>query len=47
MKKQTDSILKREQVIGTTTQILRRFDVAAATMYEAYHPSKKLASDTA
>lgn len=32
--------LLREQVIGMSTEVLKRFDKAAATAYAAYHPSK-------
>lgn len=30
--------IQRNQIVATTIQILKNFDKAAATMYEAYHP---------
>jgi hypothetical protein len=33
----TDGIVHREKLIATTLSILRRFDDAAATIYDAYH----------
>ncbi len=34
----TAASLTREQVIGAATEVLKRFDKAAATAYQAYHP---------
>jgi len=30
--------LKRQQVVSVTTDVLKRFDKAAAVQYQAYHP---------
>jgi len=32
--------LTRDQVIATATEVLKRFDRAAATAYKAYHPQQ-------
>jgi len=33
-----DGIVQRDELVTTTKTILQRFDTAAATMYQAYHP---------
>lgn len=34
----TEGSLERQQIIATTSLVLKRFDRAAATSYLAYHP---------
>lgn len=34
----TNAVIKREIVIQTTTEVLKRFDKPAATAYTAFHP---------
>lgn len=33
-----DAVLDKYDIIHATSDVLRRFDAAASTMYEAYHP---------
>lgn len=36
----TDGIIKRSAIAATSYEVLKRFDIPAATMYKAYHPFK-------
>ncbi len=36
-----DALLDKADIIKTTSDVLRRFDKAAATMYDAFHPSTR------
>lgn len=35
-----DAILDKSDIAGTATEVLKRFDKAAATYYQAFHPLK-------
>ena len=41
----TKGTLQREQVVISVLAVLKRFDTAAATMYQAYHPQKPMSED--
>lgn len=38
----TEGSLQREQVVTSVLAVLKHFDKVAATMYQAYHPSKSM-----
>lgn len=40
LKANTDSVVGRDELVAIVYGILERFDVTAATVYNAYHPKK-------